>query len=73
MHKTLKRTALALVGLVAAGAGVVATGLFLAESKMQRHVDVAVQSVPYTLDTDALARGRYLYASRGCTVCACTS
>lgn len=58
-----------LVGLAALAAGVTGVGLFLAQQKMQRHVDVPVQPVAMRSDAASLERGRYLYASRGCTDC----
>ena len=58
-----------LVGLAALAAGVTGVGLFLAQQKMRRHVDVPVQPVAMRSDGAALERGRYLYASRGCVDC----
>jgi cytochrome c553 len=58
-----------LVGLAALAAGVAGVGLFLAQQKMRRHVDVPVQPVAMRSDGAALERGRYLYASRGCVDC----
>lgn len=58
-----------LVGLAALAAGVTGVGLFLAQQKMRRHVDVPVQPVAMRSDGAALERGRYLYASRGCLDC----
>lgn len=55
--------------LVLLAAAALATGIFLAERKQQRRVDVSVQAVPYKTDAAALERGRYLYASRGCVDC----
>jgi len=51
-------------------AAALATGLFLAERKMQRRVELpGLQAVAYRSDAIALERGRYLYASRGCVDC----
>ncbi|MBL0920285.1 MAG: cytochrome c [Hydrogenophaga sp.] len=55
--------------LVLLAAAALATGIFMAERKMQRRVDVAAQPVPYKTDAATLERGRYLYASRGCVDC----
>lgn len=55
--------------LVLLAVGALATGLWLAERKMQRRVEVVVQPLAYRSDAQALERGRYLYASRGCTDC----
>jgi mono/diheme cytochrome c family protein len=65
----LKITAWVLAGLVVVAAAAVLTGLQLAQSKMQRKVDVTVQPVPVRTDAQALERGKYLYASRGCVDC----
>jgi mono/diheme cytochrome c family protein len=75
MTTTRKRTRwLRVLGIgvgsvVLLAAAALATGIFLAERKQQRRVDVAVQPVPYKTDAAALERGRYLYASRGCVDC----
>jgi len=75
MTTTKKRTRwLRVLGIgvgsvVLLAAAALATGIFLAERKQQRRVDVAVQPVPYKTDAAALERGRYLYASRGCVDC----
>jgi mono/diheme cytochrome c family protein len=61
--------AIGLGTLVLLAAAALATGIYLAERKQQRRVDVAVQPVPYKTDAAALERGRYLYASRGCVDC----
>ena len=50
-------------------AGAVALGYQMAKSKMTRKVDVAVKPVAYASDAQALARGKYLYESRGCADC----
>jgi mono/diheme cytochrome c family protein len=41
----------------------------LAERKMARKVEVAVKPVAYTTEAQALARGKYLFESRGCVDC----
>lgn len=58
-----------LVALAALAAGVMGVGLFLAQQKMQRHVDVPTRAPALRSDAASLERGRYLYASRGCTDC----
>ena len=55
--------------LVVAAAAAVAGGVALAEHKQARRLDVQVQPVALRSDAAALERGRYLYASRGCTDC----
>jgi mono/diheme cytochrome c family protein len=69
MKRWIKWTA-ALVGaavVVVAGAGVV--GYQLAERKMARKVELTVKPVAYTTEAQALARGKYLFESRGCVDC----
>ena len=56
--------ALVILAVVAAG-----VGLYLAERRMHRHVDVQVRPVALRGDAAAVERGRYLYASRGCADC----
>ncbi|AOS78561.1 MULTISPECIES: c-type cytochrome [Hydrogenophaga] len=70
-HRTrwLRVLGIGLGSLVLLAAAILATGIFLAERKQQRRVDVAAQAVPYKSDAAALERGRYLYASRGCVDC----
>lgn len=53
--------------LLAAGAVVV--GVELAQDKMQRQVKVDVRPVAIASDASTLARGKYLYDSRGCVDC----
>lgn len=69
MKKWLKRAAAALVALVVLAAGAVFAGLQLADSKMQRKVDVTVQPVALRTDAQSLERGKYLFMSRGCADC----
>lgn len=56
-------------GTLACAAMLLVTGLVLGERKAQRHIAVAVQPVPVPHDDAALARGQYLYTSRGCADC----
>lgn len=65
----LKAAAWVLAGVVGVAAVAVFAGLQLAQQKMQRKVDVTVQPVAARTDAQALARGKYLYASRGCVDC----
>ena len=51
--------------VVATAAG----GLYLAEQKRNRYIDIKPRPVAYTTDVQTIERGRYLYASRGCTDC----
>ncbi len=59
-------SALILGVLVAATA---ATGLYLAEQKRNRYIDIKPRPVAYTTEAQTVERGRYLFASRGCTDC----
>jgi len=65
----LRRGALALLALLVLAAGTLFTGNWLAARKMARHVDVPVQPVALRDDAASLARGQYLFASRGCVDC----
>lgn len=66
----LRRAGLGLAGLAAAAAIAVAAGGLLADERMNRRIMVPQQPV-LALRTDAQAvdRGRYLFASRGCVDC----
>lgn len=63
------RAALALAALVALAGAALLAGTLLAERKMNRQIQVNVKGVAWRNDAAALARGRYLYASRGCVDC----
>lgn len=69
MKRWIKWTAGAVgaAAILVAVAGIV--GYQLAERKMARTVEVAVKPVAYTTDAQALARGKYLFESRGCVDC----
>lgn len=56
----------ALVALAVLTAGL---GLYLAQQKMQRRVEVPVSPVALRDDAASIERGKYLYASRGCVDC----
>ncbi|EHL23636.1 class I cytochrome c [Acidovorax sp. NO-1] len=69
MKRWIKWTA---TGTLLLGLVVVATatsGLYLAEQKRNRHIDIKPRPVAYTTEAQTIERGRYLYASRGCTDC----
>jgi mono/diheme cytochrome c family protein len=68
-RRWLKRSAVALLVLVALAAAALFAGEQLARHKMQRKLDIAVQPVAYREDAAAVERGRYLFASRGCVDC----
>ena len=69
MKKWFKWAAVALVALAVLAGGAVFAGLRLADGKMQRKVEVAVQPVALRSDAQALERGKYLFSSRGCVDC----
>lgn len=69
MRTWLRRTLWGAGTLFALGATTVAIGLVMAERKMQRNVVVEVPALPLPTGAVAIERGRYLYASRGCTDC----
>ena len=46
-----------------------ASGLYLAEQKRNRTIDIKPRPVAYTTDAQTIERGRYLYASRSCSYC----
>ncbi|HSV54214.1 MAG TPA: cytochrome c, partial [Burkholderiaceae bacterium] len=69
MKRWIKWTAGALGVIVLLVGGAAVLGTQLAERKRNRQVNVQVQPVPYTSEAQALARGRYLFESRGCVDC----
>jgi mono/diheme cytochrome c family protein len=73
MNKWLRRGAFTVAGAVAALAAALVLGAQLGERKMQRQValpaDPGALAVSLPGDAAGLARGRYLYLSRGCTEC----
>jgi len=70
MKKWLTYTLLGGVAFVAvAGAALMVGGIALAERKAHRAVDVPTVALTLPGDEASLARGRYLFASRGCAEC----
>ena len=69
MNPWVKRGGLAVVVLAVLAGGAVFLGLRMADSRMQRTVDVNVKTVAYRTDAQSLERGRYLFNSRGCVDC----
>ena len=69
MTRWLKRSAVGLVALVSITAAALIVLGQLGERKMQRRIDVAVAPVALRSDADSVARGRYIFMSRGCTEC----
>jgi mono/diheme cytochrome c family protein len=68
-RRWLRRLGLGLGVACALVAAVVATGLVLANEKAQRRLSVSVAAIQLPSGAEALARGRYLYESRGCADC----
>jgi mono/diheme cytochrome c family protein len=73
MKSFLKWSAIVVAGLVLLLAAAIWIGLQLNERKRTRTVAVPAMPVAYTADTQALARGKYLFESRGCADCHGTS
>jgi mono/diheme cytochrome c family protein len=69
MGKWIRRTVAGVAVLALLGAGAVFAGLQLADGKMNRQVPVSVLPVALKEDPQTLERGKYLFASRGCTDC----
>lgn len=69
MQQWIKWTGAGMGALVVVVAGAAATGYLMAERKMARTIDLAVQPVAYATGKQALERGKYLYESRGCADC----
>jgi mono/diheme cytochrome c family protein len=69
MGKWVKRAGMGAGVLVLVAAAAVLAGLQLADVRMARKVDVPVRAVALRGDAGGLERGKYLYASRGCTDC----
>jgi mono/diheme cytochrome c family protein len=69
MNKWIQRAVLGAVGIGALGAAGLALGAWLGDRKAARQVALTVAPVAIPDDAASLARGRYLYMSRGCTEC----
>jgi mono/diheme cytochrome c family protein len=69
MNPWIRRGAIGAVSLAVLVAVAVVVATQLAEQKMHRHIDVAVAPLTLPTDAQAIERGRYLYASRGCGEC----
>ena len=69
MKRWVKRSAIGLVGLVSVAAALVIVLGQLGERKMDRQIELAVAPVALRGDADSVARGRYVFMSRGCTEC----
>lgn len=69
MKRVIRIAGWTIAGLVVAAGLILATGMLLAERKAQRRVPVPTVPVAFRDDAQALARGKYLYESRGCMEC----
>ncbi len=69
MKRWIKWTAGSALLLGAVFVATAACGLYLAEEKRNRTIDIKPRPVAYTTDAQTIERGRYLYASRGCNDC----
>ncbi len=65
----IKRLAIGCGLLLVMAAILVVIGSMLGERKRQRQVSIAVQPVAWATDASSLARGEYLFRSRGCAAC----
>lgn len=69
MKTWMRRSLWAIGSLAALAAATVAAGSALAELRQNRRVEVPAPALALPTDAAALARGRYLYTSRGCADC----
>ncbi len=69
MGRWTKRLLIGGAAVAVLGAVAVIAGETLAQRTMSRRVEVDAVAVPVPTDAAAIARGRYLYETRGCTDC----
>ena len=69
MNKWLKRGSITVAGVALLGVAALSLGSYLGDRKLQRQIAIAVVAVPIPGDAASIERGRYLFASRGCTEC----
>lgn len=69
MQRWLRWTAGGIALLALAAAATFGAGLALAQRKRERMIAVPPYPVAYAEDAQTLARGRYLFETRGCTEC----
>jgi mono/diheme cytochrome c family protein len=69
MKTWIKYTLAAFAALAVLAAAGLALGAWLGDRKAMRHVEVAVQPVDIPAGAAGIARGRYLYVTRGCADC----
>jgi mono/diheme cytochrome c family protein len=69
MRRWIKWTLGGVGVVVVAAVGAAAAGWKMADHRMARKIDVPLRTVAYVNDAQTLARGKYLYESRGCADC----
>lgn len=69
MKRVFRIGLISVAGLALVAGLVLATGVVLGERKAGRKITVDVTPVAYQADAASLARGKYLYESRGCMEC----
>ena len=69
MKTWIKRTLIGIAGLAVVAVGAAFTLATLGDRKLERKIDVAISAVPLATEAASIARGDYLYRSRGCGDC----
>jgi len=69
MNQWIKRASLGFALVLILGVAALLFGSMLGEKKRQRTVDIPVQPVAWATDAEGIARGHYLFRSRGCADC----
>ncbi len=69
MKRWMKWIGVAVLVVVLLAGALVATGLYMGEQRMARHLDIKVDAVAFRAEPAAIERGRYLFNSRGCVDC----
>ncbi len=69
MQPWIKRTALSAGVLAAVITGSLGAAVLVSDSKMQRTVTIPGHPIALKNDADSIARGRYLYQTKGCADC----
>jgi cytochrome c553 len=69
MNKWIRRSLITIAAIGVLGAATLSLGAWLGERKSARHVEVAVKAIDIPHDASSVARGRYLFSTRGCVEC----
>jgi len=69
MKKVIRYFGWALLALVVLGLTAAGAAQLLAQRKLNRTIEVSVAPVAFVSDDASLARGKYLFQSRGCSEC----